>query len=98
LICQALFGESKNVKERFATSGGAHTLRCHDLGMILAWHRDGVSDGGHSADVMKKDGWSRARVAEGRALELFCGDTSSMSEGVKDLDRTENSNSSQKKA
>ena len=22
--------------------------------MILAWHRNGVSDGGHSADVMKK--------------------------------------------
>jgi len=50
----------ENVKERLllraedlAASGGGHTLRCHDLGMILAWHRGGVCDGGHSADVMK---------------------------------------------
>ena len=42
-----------NVKERLAASGGGHTLRFRELGMILAWHRNGVSDGGHSADVMK---------------------------------------------
>ena len=41
-----------------AASGGGHTLRCHDPGMILAWRRDGVSDGEHSADVMNKDGQS----------------------------------------
>jgi len=32
-------------------SGGGHTLRCHDPGAIVAWHRDGVSDGGHGGDV-----------------------------------------------
>jgi hypothetical protein len=37
-----------------ATSGGGHTLRSQDLGMILAWHRNRVSDVGHSAFVMKK--------------------------------------------
>jgi hypothetical protein len=33
-----------------------HTLRSHDLEMILALHSDGVSDSRHSADVMKKEG------------------------------------------
>ena len=42
-----------NVKERLAASGGGHTLRCCDLGMILTWRGNGVCDGGHSADVMK---------------------------------------------
>ncbi len=37
-----------------AASGGRHTLRSHGLGIILALHSDGVSDGGHSVDVMKK--------------------------------------------
>ena len=45
-------------KSVLAASGGGHTLRFRDLGMILAWRRDVVSDGGHSADVMKKDGQS----------------------------------------
>jgi hypothetical protein len=35
-------------------SGGGRTLRSHDLGIILALHRDGVSDGEHSVDVIKK--------------------------------------------
>ena len=51
------------VRKRLAASGGGHTLRCHDLGMILAWRRSGVSDGGHSADVMKK---VRGQIAEVR--------------------------------
>jgi len=34
-------------------SGGGHTLRCRDLRKIVAWHRDGVSDGGHDGNVMK---------------------------------------------
>jgi hypothetical protein len=60
-------GESKNVKERLlisflcgedlTASGGGHTLRSHDLGMILAWHGNGVSDGEHSANVMKQNEW-----------------------------------------
>jgi len=36
-----------------AASGGGHTLRSYDLEMILVLHSDGVSDGGHSVDVMK---------------------------------------------
>ena len=55
-------GNLKMSKSVFATSGGGHTLRCHDLGMILAWHRNGASDGEHSADVMNKDGWCRAAI------------------------------------
>jgi len=56
----------RSVRKRLAASGGGHTLRFHDLGMILAWHRNGVCDGAHSAFVMKKTG-SGARVAEGGA-------------------------------
>src|ERR1039458_4440530 len=48
----------RTVRKRLAASGGGHTLRFHDLGMILAWHRDVVSDREHSAFVMKKDGQS----------------------------------------
>ena len=60
------------VRKRLAASGGGHTLRCHDLGMILAWRRSGVSDGGHSADVMKKSqgsdcgNWERSPHATSR--------------------------------
>jgi hypothetical protein len=43
------------LQKRCATSGGGYTLRSRDLEMILAWHNDGVSDGRHSADVMKKE-------------------------------------------
>jgi hypothetical protein len=46
----------RTVRKRLAASGGGHTLRFHDLGMILAWHGDVVSDGEHSAGVMKKVG------------------------------------------
>jgi hypothetical protein len=45
-----------------AASGDGHTLRLHDLGMILAWQWNGGGDGGHSADVMNKYGWSRGVV------------------------------------
>jgi hypothetical protein len=38
-----------------AAFGGGHTLRFCDLGMILAWGCNRVSDGGHSAFVMNKD-------------------------------------------
>jgi len=63
-----------------ATSGGGHTLRSHDLVMILAWHRNTVSYVGHSADVMKKmDGVGRSGP-EGRALEINCGDAFSIRE------------------
>ena len=48
----------RTVRKRLGASGGGHTLRFHDLGTILAWRRTGVSDGGHSAFVMKKDGQS----------------------------------------
>jgi len=34
------------------SSGGGHTLRFCEPGIILAW-RSGVCDGGHRADVMK---------------------------------------------
>ncbi len=36
-------------------SGGGHTLRSGDLEMILAESGEVVSDGGHSADVTKKE-------------------------------------------
>ncbi|MBZ5665039.1 MAG: hypothetical protein LAO30_10590 [Acidobacteriia bacterium] len=36
----------------FSTSGGGHTLRYYDLGMIFAGHGNGVSDCEHSVDVM----------------------------------------------
>ena len=52
---------------------------------------------GHSADVMKKID-SRARVAEGRALEINCCDTLSIRGGVKGFDREESPHSSQKRA
>ncbi len=38
-----------------AASGGGHTLRSYDLGMIFPWHGNGVSDGEHSAGVMNKE-------------------------------------------
>jgi hypothetical protein len=50
-------------KSTLAASEGGHTLRCHDLGVILARHWNAVSDGWHSADVMKEDGWVRLVVA-----------------------------------
>ena len=53
-----MLGASKNAEERLAASGAGHTLRCCDLGMILALLNDGVCDGGHSTDVMKRDGQS----------------------------------------
>ena len=63
--------------------------------MILAWRRDVVSDREHGADVMKKmDG--RARVAEGRALEISCVGTFII-EGVRDWEH-ESTHSSQKTA
>jgi hypothetical protein len=46
--------DGRLLSEAPAASGGGRTLRCHDLGMILAWHGNGVCDGGHSADVMNK--------------------------------------------
>jgi len=64
--------------------------------MILAWDGNGVCDGGHSADVMKKMG-GRARVAEDGALEINCVDIFIVREGVKDLEH-ESPHSSQKKA
>jgi hypothetical protein len=51
-------GKSKTSKIALAASGDGHTLRCCDLGMILAWHGNGVCDGGHSANVMKRGGQS----------------------------------------
>jgi len=52
---------NRNVKELLAASVGGHTLRLHDLRMILAWLSDVVSDGEHNADVMKKmDGSGKA--------------------------------------
>jgi len=45
--------DGRLLSEAPAASGDGRTLRCHDMGMILAWRRNGVSDGGHSADVMK---------------------------------------------
>jgi hypothetical protein len=65
--------------------------------MILAWHRNKVNDAGHNAHVMKKMD-SRARVAEGRALRINCGDTFIIREGVKDLDHEEGPHSIQKRA
>jgi hypothetical protein len=47
--------DARLLSEAPAASGGGRTLRCHDLGMILAWHWNIVSDGGHSADVMKQN-------------------------------------------
>ena len=41
---------------------------------------------------------SRARVAEGRALEINCVDTFIMREGVKDLEHGESTHSSQERA
>jgi hypothetical protein len=66
-----------------AASEGGHTLGCCDLGMILAWRSVGVCDGGHSADVMNKDGGGRAHWPMGRTIEINCGDTYGIREGVK---------------
>ena len=44
--------------------------RSHDLGMILAWHGNGVSDGEHSADVMKRTDGVGQGWPEGRTLEV----------------------------
>ena len=43
------------------TSGDGHTLRCRDLGMILAEPGNDVSDGEHSAIVTKQE-WDQAKV------------------------------------
>jgi hypothetical protein len=51
-------GNRKILKSILAASEGGHTLGGRDLGMILAWRGNGVSDGGHSAGVMKRDGQS----------------------------------------
>jgi hypothetical protein len=61
-FCQDPFERLQNVKERLLLNaedltafGGGHTLRSNDLGMILAWRGNGVSDGAHSAHVMKAE-------------------------------------------
>ena len=89
----------ENVKERllpsqiWPASGGGHTLRFHDLGAILAWHRDVVSDREHSTDVMNEmDGRG---VAESGALGINCGDTFVVTRGVKDLESEGSTHSSQ---
>jgi hypothetical protein len=58
------------LSEAPAASGGEHTLRSYDLGMILAWHGNGVCDGGHSADVMKRTDGVGQGWPEGRTLEI----------------------------
>lgn len=54
-----LFSNSRwkgSFRSVWAASEGGHTLRSHDLGMILASPGDCVCDGGYSADVMNKEG------------------------------------------
>jgi hypothetical protein len=42
-------------RKTLTASEGGHTLRSHDLGMILARCGNGVCDCGHSGDVMKEN-------------------------------------------
>jgi hypothetical protein len=47
-------GNRKMSKSGLPASGDGLALRRHDLGMILAWHENVVSNMCHRADVMKK--------------------------------------------